>query len=405
MRTSRFVCLLLAATLLVPAGAQTGKHPITHEDVWLMKRLGGPIVSPDGKWVVTAVTEPAYDEKDQASDLWILPADGSASPRRLTATKAAESGVSFSPDGKFLAFSTRRENDESPQIYLLELGQPGEAQRLTNISTAARAPLWQPDGKAILFQSDVYPGAKTDEENRKAAQERRARKWNARVYDGFPIRDWDRWLDDRRPSLLVQGTEPGSEARDILAGSRLASSPGFGGQMGSGSENFAAVWTPDGQGVVFAATANRNEAAFADTVQSLFLVPAGGGEPKRLTADSDSYADPAFSRDGKTLFARMEPKTGRVYNAARLVRWSWPETGGRTIVTGTFDRSVGNFATTPDGRSVVFLAEDTKCGNGDALHYRLQSSVHVRTNGESPVSSVISRSRFLWPHWKTPVQG
>jgi Tol biopolymer transport system component len=109
--------------------------------------------------------------------------------------------------------------------------------------------------------------------------------------------------------MYVQEIEPGSEARDILVGSKLASSPGFGGQMGSGSEDFAAAWTPEGQGIVFAATANRNEAAFADSVQSLFFVPAGGGEPKRLTADSDNYADPVFSRNGKTLFARMEPST------------------------------------------------------------------------------------------------
>jgi dipeptidyl aminopeptidase/acylaminoacyl peptidase len=358
MRNTCFACLLLPLAL-VPAVAQTAKHSITHEDVWLMKRLGAPVVSPDGKWVVVAVSEPAYEEKDQASDLWILPADGSSAARRLTATKAAESGVSFSPDGKFVAFSTRRENDESAQIYLLELGQPGEAQRLTNLSTGARSPHWRPDGKALLFQSDVYPGTKTDEENRKAAQERRARKWNVRVYESFPIRDWDRWLDDRRPSLFAQSIEPGSTARDLLAGSKLASSPGFGGQMGSGSENFSAAWTPDGQGIVFAATANRNEAAFADTIQSLFVVAAGGGEPKRLTSDSDSYADPAFSRDGRTLFARMEPRSGRVYNSARLVRWSWPEPAARTAVTGSFDRSVGSFALPSDGRSVLFLAEDT----------------------------------------------
>src|SRR5262245_6267141 len=65
-------------------------QPITHEALWMMKRVGAPVLSPDGKWVVFAVTEPAYDEKKEVSDLWIVSADGGA-PRRLTSSKAAES--------------------------------------------------------------------------------------------------------------------------------------------------------------------------------------------------------------------------------------------------------------------------------------------------------------------------
>ena len=65
--------------------AQTnGKVLLTHETMWMMKRVGAPVPSPDGKWVVFSLVEPAYDEKDQVSDLWIVPTDGSAKPRRLT---------------------------------------------------------------------------------------------------------------------------------------------------------------------------------------------------------------------------------------------------------------------------------------------------------------------------------
>ena len=81
-----FACsVLLIASLDV--GAQTGnKVPLTHESMWSMKRVGAPAPSPDGKWVVFSLVEPA-DEKDQVSDLWIVPSDGSAKPRRLTFSK------------------------------------------------------------------------------------------------------------------------------------------------------------------------------------------------------------------------------------------------------------------------------------------------------------------------------
>ena len=50
---------LIAACLVFSAFA-AAKSPITHEKMWMMKRVGSPSVSPDGKWVVFAVTEPAY---------------------------------------------------------------------------------------------------------------------------------------------------------------------------------------------------------------------------------------------------------------------------------------------------------------------------------------------------------
>src|SRR5712692_6380189 len=111
-------CLLLV-TLEKSVGAQA-KLPVSHEALWLMPRVGAPAVSPDGASVVFSVTEPAYDEKEQRSDLWLAPADGRAAPRRLTSTKAAEANVAWSPASRRIAFSTRREGDEVAQIYVLD---------------------------------------------------------------------------------------------------------------------------------------------------------------------------------------------------------------------------------------------------------------------------------------------
>src|SRR5689334_9718940 len=86
VRASCIACAL-ALAVLIPAAASAQKRAITHEDVFTAKRLGSPAVSPDGRWAVFQVTEPAYDEKDQTSDVWIAATDGSAPPRRLTATR------------------------------------------------------------------------------------------------------------------------------------------------------------------------------------------------------------------------------------------------------------------------------------------------------------------------------
>src|SRR4029079_8653109 len=96
-----------------------------------------PASSPDGRWFVVPVTEPAYDEKKEVSDLWIVPADGSAPPRRLTSTKAGESGALWSRDSRKIAFAAKREDDEVAQVYVIDLAGGGEARRVTSSPLAA----------------------------------------------------------------------------------------------------------------------------------------------------------------------------------------------------------------------------------------------------------------------------
>src|SRR5215210_4135909 len=203
-RESGILILTLAAA---PLGAQTaGRAPLTHESMWLMKRVASPALSPDGKWVVFSVTDPAYDSKEQSSDLWIVSSDGKAKPRRITDTKGAESDVMWSPDSRMIAFSAQREGDEVNQIYL-QNPAGGAAKRITTLSTGARTPRFSPDGKTIVYSSIVYPGALDDEANKKAAKEEKERKEKVRAYDAFPVRNWDRWLDDKQVHLIVQNID------------------------------------------------------------------------------------------------------------------------------------------------------------------------------------------------------
>ena len=73
--------------------ASAEKRPITHEDVWLMKRVSGLAASPDGKWAVVSVTEPSYDDAKTATDLWMVPVEGGAGGRGGGAPPAAGGGA------------------------------------------------------------------------------------------------------------------------------------------------------------------------------------------------------------------------------------------------------------------------------------------------------------------------
>src|SRR5260370_749487 len=111
----------LGTSLLPAAQAASPLKPITHETLWMMKRVGAPVVSPDGKWVVYSVLEPSYETDKAVSDLWLVSTDGLKPPRRITNTKAPEDDVDWSLDSSSIAFSTKPEGDDVNQIHVLDL--------------------------------------------------------------------------------------------------------------------------------------------------------------------------------------------------------------------------------------------------------------------------------------------
>jgi len=338
--------------LLAPLTALAQQHAMTHEDVWLLHRIGAPALSPDGKLAVFSVTEPSYDSAQNVSDLWIVPTDGSAPARKLTNTRGGEGGATFSPDGKTIAFTARRDGDEADQIYLLPLGG-GEARRLTNIPTGASGPKFRPDGKAVLFQTTFNAGASTLDEQKKFADEQKARKDTARTYDAFPVRFWNAWLEKKEPMIGWQATD--SQTPTII---RVA--PLRGSFDGGGGETLNPTWTPDGKSIVFEANANRDRGMYEPTETALYGVGAAGGTPKRITAPGVSYSNPEFAPDGQALYAAESrtPTAKQIYFVNRLARFTGPDWSQVSIVTAGWDRSISGLAFSADSKSIYVQAED-----------------------------------------------
>jgi dipeptidyl aminopeptidase/acylaminoacyl peptidase len=354
--------LALVCIASSPASSAAPKRVPTHEDIWLMKRIGAPQVSPDGRWIVVSVMEPAYDETSQLSDLWLVDTSARHSTRRLTSTRRPESGVAWSPDSRRIVFSAQRDNDDVPQIYSLDLAAGGEAQRITNLSGGARGAVYSPDGRSLAFVSIMFPGALDDAANKARIEAQRTRKADVRIYDGFPVRSWDRWLDERQVRIFVQpldadGLAMGA-ARDLLGGTKLAASPGYSGRQTDTGEEMELEFTPDNQSIVFTATTNRNAAAYSFTDSQLFVVDITGGEPRQITTGGDSWSLPRFTPDGHALLAVVEQQGASVYNAARLASVPWDKPGKPRIVSAGLDRAVGGYAIAPDSRTVYFTAED-----------------------------------------------
>src|SRR6476661_3739927 len=158
----------LAALLLLvtPVLAQTPsqKRAFTLEDMMKLKRVGAPVPSPDGKWVVFSATDVDLAANTKISHLWIVPSSGGES-RRLNPTANHEERPRFSPDGKRLIWTSKA--TDPTQIWMCdfnpETGQlVGQPHQVTSISSGADGAIWSPDGKNIVFVSAVYPDCKDD---------------------------------------------------------------------------------------------------------------------------------------------------------------------------------------------------------------------------------------------------
>lgn len=136
-----------------PAPDRNGR-PITIEDLFEFQLVGDPNVSPDGTRVAVSVTHIDKDANEYRSAIWLFPLNGD-DPIRLTTGRWTDGSPRWSPDGNWLAFTSKRES-KTAQIWLLPTGG-GEARQLTELDNDSSDIDWAPDSRRIAFTCKVDP--------------------------------------------------------------------------------------------------------------------------------------------------------------------------------------------------------------------------------------------------------
>jgi dipeptidyl aminopeptidase/acylaminoacyl peptidase len=369
----RFAASLFAFSFVGATFAQTpppsNPRQMTAEKMWTFKRLGDPAITPDGTQAIVPVTTYDVAENKGLTDLWMLPVAGGPA-RQLTSDKASDTQPTVSPDGKWIAFVSRRGDDTESQIYLIAV-DGGEARRVTNLPTGASVPRWFPDSSRIAFVSAVWPDLVRWEDQGARKKERASSKMTARVWTRAPISYFDHYLDDTEPHLFsigIAGGEPAAITR--MSGYHLSKQD---------IDTFSYDISPDGLEVAF--TANVDQTGLRANFD-VILLPTCGCKPARDISEGNMADDdsPRFSPDGRRL-AYTQQRIPTFYgDRARLMMFD--RTAGTTVgLTENWDRSVSGLTWERDSRSLLGTIDDA--GTRRVYRFRLDGGKPAAITKES----------------------
>jgi dipeptidyl aminopeptidase/acylaminoacyl peptidase len=396
MRVSRrAAAALVLLSLFAPAArtaaqGQPARRGVTPEDYYAFEFLSDPRLSPGGKWVAYVVTTVDQRQNRRLSQIWLAATDGSRTPRQLTTSAQSSSSPRWSPDGRTLAFiSSRPSPDNAPpqgpaqsapptqsnaqagsqpaqpqpqpsstpapsqptttqatattpgvssaqqtaaadstpraQVWALPL-EGGEARRLTSLKNGVNAFDWSPDGARLVVTARTGPS------------DAKAPSSDVRHYKHTSYKFNDTgWFDDKRSHVWVVDVQTGA-ARQITSGDDW--------------NDTDPQWSPDSTRIAF--VSDRTGHAFDESRNTdVWVVPAEGGAPAKISDHDEEDSSPRWSPDGKFIAF-----TGRVRERDHPKIWLAPAAGGQPSrnVAPELDLIPTNLTWAEGGRALYFEA-------------------------------------------------
>ena len=309
---------IVSFILVQDISAQTNWSP---EQCLKIKNISAVRVSPDASKVLYTVREALMtdDRSEYVNQVWLCNTDGS-NGIQLTKGDKNSSNPKWSPDGKWIAFTSSR--DSKSNLYVLPVGG-GEAEKITDVKTGVGEYDWRPDGKAIAFvMTDA--GDNNEDKDKKAKN------------------DWyymDEMVKQNRLYVLWLNEKD-------TAGKYV--------QKNLTKENYnvnAFDWSADGKSIVysFGKSQEVNDNVYSD----ISLIDIETGNIKSIAKTAAGETNPLFSPDGKFIAYYCTedpvdwsgPRHAKIYSLADGKSWR---------LKATPDENGGIIGWTPDGKNILW---------------------------------------------------
>ncbi len=358
------------------------KKIITPEEMWKIKRVSNPAVSPDGNLIAFQVTEWDIKTNTPSTNLYRYNLIN-GELRQFTQGNSDNSPV-WSPDGKFLAFLSKRDGNTT-QLYVMPI-DGGEAKKITKLPVGVSSPRWFPDGKKIAFVANILPEYDGDfEELDKLLKEKKESKMSAKATENRIYRYWDRWLTDGMYPRLFSVELETEKVVDLMPGINKYFS-----LFGSPDYDIS----PDGKQI--AVSVNSTEPPYDDLNYDIYLLLTdGSGKIVNITSDNiGSDFNPRFSQDGKRLLYGRQLRPDFYADNVKPIIY---DLASRKIteVAPNLDLSFEELQWSNDGNSIYFHAEDKAVRSLFSIQINGAILKEILRGGNTGSAKIASNNRLV----------
>ncbi len=333
-------------------------------DIGGIVAISSPALSPGATHVAFVVGRVDMDENRYRSQVWLARTDGGEPPRPITAGERSDANPVWSPDGRALAFTSRRsEKKGEATLHVLPVHGPGEVRTLATLPEGIGCLRWSPDGRWLAFTSRT----------RDARYEKDEESWHAprRITRFFSRLDDEGWVFDRPMHVYVIPVDGSAKPRNLTPGEFQ-----FGGP----------AWFPDSAGLVCSGAGH--DTWDLDFAEDLFAIDLASGERRALTSQTGQYGHPRPAPDGATI-AFLGIDDSETYPQNVHVGVIGRDGGEHRWVSRGLDRTFETTSAFPppiwDAGTVLALAED----RGRVGVYR------VAVDGVAPPEVVVGGQRWV----------
>ncbi len=336
MHKLKIVIFTIGAVGLSAATSAAEDH-FTAEDVFELEYAADPQISPDGNKVLYVRRSNDIMTDRTRSNIWMVNADGSGH-RPILSGRNSFSSPRWSSDGSRIAYISSEEG--SPQLYVRWMDS-GQTALVTNLTASPSALSWSPDGRWLAFTMQVPAEKKNLAKPRKKPE---GAKWSepVKVIDSVIYRfDGRGFIEPAYTHIFVVPADGGT-ARQLTEGAFNHSGP--------------LSWTNDSAHILF--SANRHDEWEFETIESdIFRIAVADGTLTRLTDEPGAENSPEMSPNGRLIaFTKAENKA-LAYRNTRLATMR-TDGSDIKVITGDLDRSISGIAWAGNSRNIFFQYDD-----------------------------------------------